>query len=59
MICKEECHQVRSAGRLSHNVEAMIVDNATGERLPIGQTGELWVRSPFVMLGNETEPIHH
>ncbi|KAG6528793.1 4-coumarate--CoA ligase-like 7 [Zingiber officinale] len=51
MICKEECRRVRSAGRLSHNVEAMLVDNATGERLSIGQTGELWVRSPFVMLG--------
>ncbi|XP_074588994.1 4-coumarate--CoA ligase-like 7 [Curcuma longa] len=51
MICKEECRRVRSAGRLSHNVEAMLVDNATGERLSIGQTGELWVRSPSVMLG--------
>lgn len=59
MIGKEECRRVRSVGRLSPNVEAMIVDNATGERLSIGQTGELWVRSPSVMIGNETEPIHH
>lgn len=52
MTCKEECHRVRSVGRLSQHVEAMLVDNATGETLSIGQTGELWLRGPSIMLGN-------
>ncbi|KAG6479251.1 4-coumarate--CoA ligase-like 7 [Zingiber officinale] len=51
MICKEECHRMRSVGRLSQHVEAMLVDNATGETLSIGKTGELWLRGPSIMLG--------
>ncbi|XP_074586936.1 4-coumarate--CoA ligase-like 7 [Curcuma longa] len=51
MISKEECHRVRSVGRLSQHVEAMLVDNATGETLSVGQTGELWLRGPSIMLG--------
>ncbi|XP_074581310.1 4-coumarate--CoA ligase-like 7 [Curcuma longa] len=51
MIDQEECRRLRSVGRLAQNVEAMIVDTTTGERLSVGQTGELWLRSPFIMLG--------
>jgi long-chain acyl-CoA synthetase len=33
------------------NTDAKIVDLATGEDLPPGQVGELWVKGPQVMLG--------
>ncbi|XP_074582800.1 4-coumarate--CoA ligase-like 7 [Curcuma longa] len=51
MIDQEECRRLRSVGRLSPNVEAMLVDTTTGERLSVGQTGELWLRGPSIMLG--------
>ncbi|GMI95191.1 hypothetical protein like AT5G63380 [Hibiscus trionum] len=40
-----------SVGRLVPNMEAKIVDPQTGEALPPGQTGELWLRGPIVMKG--------
>lgn len=52
MIDREECLHLRSVGRLSQNVEAKIVDSVTGETLSIGQTGELWIRGPSIMIGN-------
>ncbi|KAG6516597.1 hypothetical protein ZIOFF_027066 [Zingiber officinale] len=51
MIDQDECRRLRSVGRLVQNVEAMLVDTTTGERLSVGQTGELWLRSPSIMLG--------
>ncbi|CAL9146889.1 4-coumarate--CoA ligase-like 7 [Musa acuminata AAA Group] len=51
MIDREECLHLRSVGRLSQNVEAKIVDSVTGETLSIGQTGELWIRGPSIMIG--------
>ncbi|XP_042385401.1 4-coumarate--CoA ligase-like 7 isoform X1 [Zingiber officinale] len=51
MIGQEECRRLRSVGRLGQNVEAMLVDTTTGERLSVGQSGELWLRSPYIMLG--------
>uniref|UniRef100_A0A1D1ZKT5 4-coumarate--CoA ligase n=1 Tax=Anthurium amnicola TaxID=1678845 RepID=A0A1D1ZKT5_9ARAE len=47
----EENRVYGSAGRLVSNVEAKIVDPSTGQALPPGQQGELWLRSPTNMLG--------
>ncbi|VAH68770.1 unnamed protein product [Triticum turgidum subsp. durum] len=51
MIDRDECSRIGSSGRISHNVEAKIVDIVTGEPLSIGQKGELWVRGPSIMTG--------
>ncbi|XBH54543.1 4-coumarate--CoA ligase-like 7 [Aegilops tauschii subsp. strangulata] len=51
MIDRDECSRVGSAGRISHNVEAKIVDIVTGEPLPVGRKGELCVRGPSIMTG--------
>ncbi|KAL1541830.1 4-coumarate--CoA ligase-like 9 isoform X1 [Salvia divinorum] len=40
-----------SVGRLAENMEAKIVDPESGESLPPGQRGELWLRGPAVMKG--------
>ncbi|PIA51311.1 hypothetical protein AQUCO_01100266v1 [Aquilegia coerulea] len=47
----EETKKHGSVGRLSENMEAKIVDPDTGEALPPGQRGELWLRGPIVMKG--------
>ncbi|CAH1423213.1 unnamed protein product [Lactuca virosa] len=47
----DECEHHGSAGRLSPNVEAKIVDPETGEALSPMQQGELWLRGPMVMKG--------
>ncbi|KAI7740388.1 hypothetical protein M8C21_012735 [Ambrosia artemisiifolia] len=46
-----ECEHYGSAGRLSSNVEAKIVDPETGEALSPMQQGELWLRGPMIMKG--------
>lgn len=51
MINREECKHIRSVGRLTENVEAKIVDVATGKALSVGQQGELCLRGPAVMIG--------
>ncbi|KAB1217320.1 4-coumarate--CoA ligase-like 9 [Morella rubra] len=51
MIEPEECRRHGSVGRLAENMEAKIVDNVTGEALPPGQRGELWLRGPTIMKG--------
>jgi len=44
-------HRLRSCGRAGPGVELRIVDVATGEDVPTGEVGEIWVRSPQVMKG--------
>ena len=41
-----------SIGVLLANTESMIVDVNAGRSLPVGETGELWVRGPQVMKGD-------
>lgn len=52
MLKPEESKQLASVGRLAENMEAKIVDPVTGEALPPGHQGELWLRGPIVMKGN-------
>ncbi|KAG8379421.1 hypothetical protein BUALT_Bualt07G0086700 [Buddleja alternifolia] len=47
----EEAKRYGSAGRLAENMEAKIVDPETGEALPPGKRGELWLRGPAIMKG--------
>ena len=51
MIDAEETKRYASVGRLAENTEAKIVDPVTGEALPPGQKGELWLRGPTIMRG--------
>ncbi|CAN6585524.1 unnamed protein product [Malus baccata var. baccata] len=51
MIDSEECSHRASVGRLAENMEAKIVDTETGEALPPGKRGELWLRGPTIMKG--------
>ncbi|MBA0616595.1 hypothetical protein Godav_016634, partial [Gossypium davidsonii] len=51
VIGPEEAARYGTVGRLSENTEAKIVDPVTGEALPPGQRGELWLRGPTVMKG--------
>ncbi|XP_048443571.1 4-coumarate--CoA ligase-like 9 isoform X2 [Pyrus x bretschneideri] len=49
MIDSEECSRRASVGRLAENMEAKIADPETGEALPPGKSGELWLRGPTIM----------
>ncbi|XP_043724268.1 4-coumarate--CoA ligase-like 9 [Telopea speciosissima] len=51
MVGPEEGKRYGSVGRLGENLEAKIVDPVTGEPLPPGQQGELWLRGPIIMRG--------
>ncbi|KAF8390607.1 hypothetical protein HHK36_025134 [Tetracentron sinense] len=51
MVGPDECKRHGSVGRLTENMEAKIVDPVTGEALPPGQRGELWLRGPTNMKG--------
>lgn len=53
----KEAEKHGSVGRLPELTEAKIVNPVTGEALPPGQKGELLLRGPAVMKGNETIPI--
>lgn len=46
----------RSIGLPIANTEAKIVDE-TGQEVPVGETGELWVRGPQVMEGYWNNPV--
>lgn len=52
MKSPDECDRYGSAGRLSCNIEAKIVDPETGEALSPMQQGELWLRGPMIMKGD-------
>jgi acyl-CoA synthetase (AMP-forming)/AMP-acid ligase II len=47
---------VATVGPLVPNMEAMVVDPATGAELPPGEVGELWLRGPNVMSGYLNAP---
>ncbi|KAL0924167.1 hypothetical protein M5K25_004976 [Dendrobium thyrsiflorum] len=47
----EETDVLGSVGRISSNSEARIVNLDSGEALPPGHRGELWLRGPTVMKG--------
>ncbi len=49
-------HRLRSCGLPGPGVELRIVDAATHEDVPQGAVGEIWVRSPQVMLGYWHQP---
>ncbi|KAE8123950.1 hypothetical protein FH972_018865 [Carpinus fangiana] len=51
MIEIDESQRHGSVGRLAENMEAKIVDPVTGEALPPGHKGELWLRGPTIMKG--------
>jgi long-chain acyl-CoA synthetase len=44
-------HRLRACGIPTPNTEARIVDPATGEDMPAGEVGEIWVKGPTVMAG--------
>lgn len=43
--------RLRAAGKPTAGVEVKVVDAATGEEVPVGEVGEIWIRSPQVMKG--------
>ncbi|KAM0934952.1 putative AMP-dependent synthetase/ligase, AMP-binding, AMP-binding enzyme domain, ANL [Dioscorea sansibarensis] len=47
----EEWRVFGSTGKLSAGLEAKIVDPSTGEALPPGRQGKLWLRGPTIMKG--------
>ncbi|KAA8542153.1 hypothetical protein F0562_023305 [Nyssa sinensis] len=51
MLGPDESKRHGSVGRLADNMEAKIVDPATGEALAPEQRGELWLRGPTIMKG--------
>lgn len=52
MLEPEETKRPATVGRLAEMMEAKIVDPVTGEALPPGHRGELWLRGPIVMKGD-------
>jgi fatty-acyl-CoA synthase len=49
-------HLRSSAGRPFPEIEAKVCDQADGRQLPVGEVGELWVRSPMLMDGYLNDP---
>ncbi len=49
-------HRLRAAGKAIPNAEIKVVDPATGAEVPVGEVGEIWIRSPQVMLGYWNNP---
>ena len=49
-------HRLVSAGKAIHGVEIEIRDPTTGQPMPAGQSGEIWVRSEQVMGGYWGKP---
>ncbi|XP_058098490.1 probable CoA ligase CCL5 [Magnolia sinica] len=48
----DESKRYGTAGLLTANMEAKIVDPESGEVLGVNRTGELWLRGPTIMKGN-------
>ena len=46
----------QTIGRALPGIEVMVVDPASGARLPLGARGELWTRGEHVMRGYDGEP---
>ncbi len=44
-------HRLRAAGLPTPGTEIRVVDSATGEDVPVGDVGEIWVRGETVMKG--------
>jgi long-chain acyl-CoA synthetase len=44
-------HRLRSCGLPGPGVEVRIVDTDSGDDVPTGEVGEIWIRSPQVMTG--------
>lgn len=56
MLTAEESVHWGATGRLSGGFEPKIVNPDTGNALPPGKQGELWLRGPSIMKGKgETE----
>jgi acyl-CoA synthetase (AMP-forming)/AMP-acid ligase II len=49
-------HRLRAAGRPMEGVEVRIVDPASGCDVETGAVGEIWLRTPRVMLGYWNQP---
>ena len=49
-------HRLRSAGRPMEGVELRVVDPMTGRDLETGAVGEIWLRTPRLMLGYWNRP---
>jgi acyl-CoA synthetase (AMP-forming)/AMP-acid ligase II len=52
----DEVNEPASVGPLVANTEARLVDPLTGNDVPRGERGELWIRGPQVMLGYFNKP---
>ncbi len=52
----EHRHRLRSAGRPMEGVEVRIVEPASGCDVATGAVGEIWMRTPRVMLGYWNQP---
>ncbi|KAB2812555.1 AMP-binding protein [Pimelobacter simplex] len=48
--------RLASAGVAVPGVELGVFDPATGERCPVGETGEVWTRSALIMAGYRNQP---
>jgi long-subunit acyl-CoA synthetase (AMP-forming) len=51
MFGHQECQRIKSTGRLCSGVEAKVV-HTSGEHLSTNEQGELCIRGPSVMLGD-------
>lgn len=50
----EKFRNCSSIGLLAPNMEAKVVDFNSGEFLPPGSSGELWLRGPSIMRGKKS-----
>ena len=58
-ISPEESLHWGSAGKLTAHCEARIVDPESGNALPPGKQGELWIRGPQVMKGRVLKKVKY
>ena len=56
-VGQEESVHWGSTGRLSGGFEAKIVDPDTGHALPPCKQGELWIKGPTIMKGQEIKNL--